>query len=71
MNRTKADWQKRVWQKLLDNLMIISEKRPSVDDINPDHAINTQYGKKMQRVGGETSHEFQKRGQEQTQEQSI
>ena len=27
--------------------------------------------KKMQRVGGETSHEFQKRGQEQTQEQSI
>ena len=41
MNRTKADSQNRVWQKLLDNLMIISEKRPSVDDINPDHAINT------------------------------
>ena len=49
MNRIKADWQNRVF---------ISEKRPSVDDINPDHAINAWYRKNMRRVGGETSHEY-------------
>ena len=47
--------------------MIISEEGPSVEDFNPVHAINTWYGEKMRRFGGETS----QRGQEQTQEQSI
>ena len=38
--------------------MIISEEGPSVEDFNPDHAINTWYGKKMRRFGGETSHKY-------------
>ena len=35
--------------------MIRSEEGPSVENFNPDHAINDWYGKKMQQVGGETS----------------
>ena len=29
-----------------------------MEDFNPDHAINAWYGKKMQRVGSETSHKY-------------
>ena len=38
--------------------MIMSEEGPSVEDFNPDHAINAWYGEKMQRLGGETSHKY-------------
>ena len=38
--------------------MIISEEGPSVENFNPDHAINDWYSKKMQQVGGETSHKY-------------
>ena len=35
--------------------MIISEKGLSIEDFNPDHAINAWYGKKMRWFGSETS----------------
>ena len=38
--------------------MIISEEEPSVENFNPDHAINDTYSKKMQQVGGETLHKY-------------
>ena len=46
MNRIKIDWQNRLGQKRIDNLMIISEEGPSAEDFNPDHANNAWYGKK-------------------------
>ena len=59
MNRIKIDWQNRLGQKRIDNLMIISEEGPSAEDFNPDHANNAWYGKKkMQQVGGERSHKY-------------
>ena len=58
MNRIKTDRGNRLGQKCLDNLMIRSEEGPSVENFNPDHAINAWYSKKMRRFGGETSHKY-------------
>ena len=43
MNMIKTDWQDRLGQKRLGNLMIISREGPSVEDFNPDHASNAWY----------------------------
>ena len=51
LNNIKTDWRNRLGQKPLDNLMIIREEGPSVEDFNPVHAINAWYDK-MRRVGG-------------------
>ena len=51
MNKIKTDWRNRLGQTPLDNLMIIREEGPSVEDFNPGHAINAWYDK-MRRVGG-------------------
>ena len=38
--------------------MIIREEGPSVEDFDPDHAINAWYNENMWRFGGETSHKY-------------
>ena len=59
MREQNKNWlAKQTGQKRLDNLMIIRKEVPSVEDFNPDHAINAWHGEKMQRVGGETSHKY-------------
>ena len=46
MNKIKTDWRNRLKQKRLDNLIMISEGGRSLEDFNPDHAINAWHGKK-------------------------
>ena len=57
-NKIKTDWSNRLRQKRSNNLMILSEEGPSVEDFNPDHAINAWHSKKMWQVGCETSHKY-------------
>ena len=38
--------------------MIVSEEGPSVEDFDPDHAINAWYDENMWWFGGETSHKY-------------
>ena len=47
MNWIKTDWQNRLGQKHLDNLMIITEEGPSAEDFNLEHATDARYSKKM------------------------
>ena len=58
MNKIKTDRWNRLRQKRSNNLMILSEEGPSVEDFNPDHAINAWHSKKMWQVGCETSHKY-------------
>ena len=58
LNKIKTDWWNRLRQKRSNNLMILSEEGPSVEDFNPDHAINAWHSKKMWQVGCETSHKY-------------
>ena len=51
--------------------MILSEEGPSVEDFNPDHAINAWHSKKCDKLDVRHHINIQQRGQEQTQEQSI
>ena len=46
MNRIRTNWQNKLGQKGLDNLMIISEEGPSVEDFNSDHTVYAWCSKK-------------------------
>ena len=50
MNRIKSDWRNRLNQDTLDDLLRISEDGPTLDDFNPDVAIDKWFTKKVRRL---------------------
>ena len=50
MNRVKTDWRNKLRRDRLDVLLRISEEGPSVEDINPDPAIDAWYNDKVRRL---------------------
>lgn len=50
MNRVKTDWRNRLNRYTLDDLLRISEDGPTLDDFNPDVAIDKWFTDKVRRL---------------------
>lgn len=50
MNRVKSDWRNRLNRDTLDELLRIGEDGPSLDDFNPDPAIDMWFTDKVRRL---------------------
>ena len=48
--RVKNDWQNKLGHDRLEALLRISEERPSIENFNPDIAIESWYNKKVRRL---------------------
>ena len=61
MKRVKTDWRNKLGRDRLESLLRISEEGVSIDDYNPDRAIEQWYQEKVRRISSAKSHSYPKR----------
>lgn len=56
MKRVKTDWRNKLRRDRLKSLLRVSEEGVSIDDYNPDSAIEQWYQEKVRRISSAKSH---------------
>ena len=64
MKRVKTDWRNKLRRDRMESLLRISEEGVSIDDYNPDRAIEQWYQEKVRRISAAKSHSYPKKTQE-------
>ena len=50
MNRIKKDWRTRLQRDTLDNFLRVGGEGPSIDDLDPDTAMDKWFAGKVRRL---------------------
>ena len=61
MNRVKTDWRNNLKRDRLDSCLRISEEGKSLEEFNPDEAIDAWYEKKVRRISAARPHRYPKK----------
>lgn len=63
MNRVKTDWRNKLGRERLDSCLRISEEGESIEDFNPDGAIEIWYEQKVRRISAAKPHRYPEKRQ--------